>query len=87
MNTLDLCDISCSDFACAMRELFGGMPDRPRRKSDELHYHKCPDASCARIWSHRESDFHNAKDHNEGHQCPVCGTEEFYKCTPQGKPL
>ena len=82
--TGDLCDI---EHVCRMLEQLFGRPRKRAAKSTEVHHHKCTDASCGRIWSHAEADFNSSKAFNAGHCCPACGAEQFYKCTPEGKPI
>lgn len=69
-----------------LEDLFGSKPRR-RRKSTEIHYHKCDSAACGKIWNHCEADFKSSAQFEAGHRCPACGTEQLYKCTPEGKPI
>lgn len=51
------------------------------------HHHKCPKEGCGVIWRHAAADFTNQEEHTAGHQCPVCGAEEYFKCDPEGRPI
>lgn len=84
-RTLDDCEYVAAVDAM-LADLFTTRPRR-RKKATEVHHHKCGSASCGKIWSHCEADFHNGVEFEAGHCCPACGTEQLFKCTPEGKPI
>lgn len=47
----------------------------------EKHEHKCPAKTCGHVWDHAPIEVALAKIDSDvdGHQCPVCGTEQFWK--------
>lgn len=61
--------------------------ERQARQRAETHYHKCPAPSCGVVWSHAPADFTTQAERTAGHQCPVCGAPEYFKCDPLGRPI
>lgn len=40
-----------------------------------MHEHKCPNIECGHIWKHGR----DAAGDPHAHECPKCGTEQWYK--------
>ena len=53
--------------------------DMPARRVPDEHRHQCPRAACRTVWSHRTSDMNSHAEHVNGHKCPNCGTEQYWK--------
>lgn len=44
-----------------------------------VHKHKCPNDSCAHVWSHDPDDLKGSCAFTQAHACPKCGAEQWDK--------